>query len=412
MQRKESTRLGNSTERALQVNRTMESMLASIRKENNDLRSALARKDALLDTLNSQRDDLIAALCSGLVRKLTAPVHALTRHLARLKTHAPSRGRPLKTESELVAAVHQLASLTKFLETLSKEQCERSRVILFDPGKIVEEAINQMKERLTNGSNRVSPINLQYYLRQVSPVEGDPEELRDVVIELISNAMEAMPEGGDLYISAEENAGYACVYIQDSGSSIPADLLPKIMDPFFTTKDGKDGLGLCMARAVLKRHKGDLELESSEGRGTTITLRMPLYKEESRQGKPGTRKRKNTRIMIMEEDHMIRELLFQVLSSKGYHVDSAEAFSEGVEKLKGKVFDMVIAGTVTGDDQAMIRRIRKAAPRACLALIGDPGNGNLPGGASNGPVDLVIPKPIDMSWVLIRISELLSGRAK
>lgn len=412
MQRKESTRLERTSEKVLQVNRSTVSMLASIRKENNELRKALARKDAILDSLCSHRDDLIAAICSGLARKLQIPVHALTDYLSRSNTRSKSTRSPLKAESALVTAAHQLASLTKSLETLSKQQCEPSRVLLFDIGKIVQEAITQMKERLTSGSRGKAPINLQYYLRQVSPVEGDPEELKDVVIELISNAMEAMPQGGDLYISAEENAGYACVYIQDSGSSIPAEILPKIMDPFFTTKDGKNGLGLFMARAVLLRHKGDLELESSQGRGTTITLRMPLFKEESRQGKPGARKRKNTRILVIEEDHMIRDLLFQVLSGKGYRVDAAETFSEGFEKLKGKGFDMVIAGTVTGDGQALISKIRKAAPRVRLALIGGLGDFNLSAGVSGGAVDLVIGKPIDMSWALSRISELLSGRAK
>ena len=90
------------------------------------------------------------------------------------------------------------------------------------------------------------------------PVKGDPEELKDVVKRLIRNGLEAMPHGGDLYISAEENAGFAHVYIQDSGASIPEPILHRIMDPFFTTK-GKDadGLGLCIARAVLKRHQGD-----------------------------------------------------------------------------------------------------------------------------------------------------------
>lgn len=409
MQRKESTRLERTSEKVLQANRSTASMLASIRKENNELRKALARKDAILDSLCLHRDDLITAMCSGLARKLQTPVHALTDYLSRSNTRSKSTRSPLKRESALVTAAHQLASLTRCLETLSKQQCEPSRVLLFDIGKIVQEAITQMKERLTSGSSK-APINLQYYLRQVSPVEGDPEELKDVVIELISNAMEAMPQGGDLYISAEENAGYACVYIQDSGSSIPAEILPKIMDPFFTTKDGKNGLGLFMARAVLTRHKGDLELESSQGSGTTITLRMPLFKEESRQGKPGARKRKNTRILVIEEDHMIRDLLFQVLSSKGYRVDAAETFSEGFEKLKGKGFDMVIAGTVTGDGQALISKIRKAAPRVRLALIG--GLGDLSAGVCGGAVDLVIGKPIDMSWALSRISELLSGRAK
>src|SRR3989339_932297 len=83
MQRKDSTRLERTSEKVLQVNRSTVSMLASIRKENNELRKALARKDAILDSLCSHRDELIAAMCSGLARKLQTPVHALTDYLSR-----------------------------------------------------------------------------------------------------------------------------------------------------------------------------------------------------------------------------------------------------------------------------------------------------------------------------------------
>jgi len=385
-------------------------MVASLRKENQDLQKTLARKEAMLQSLGSQKDELIAAICSGMVRKLKAPVRTLTDYISRSKPLTKS-GKPLKADMELATAAHQLTTLSRSLETLSKRQCERSKVLLFDIGDVVQEAIAQMRYQLTSRPKGAGPINLQYYLREVSPVKGDPEELKAVVTELISNAMEAMPQGGDLYISAEDSAGYACVYIQDSGSSIPAEILPRITDPFFTTKDGKDGLGLSVARAILARHKGDLELESSPGCGTTITIRMPLFKEESRQGKTGSRKRKNTRILIMEEDHMIRELLFHVLSGKGYRVDAAETFSEGFERLKGTLFDMIIAGAVSGDGRTLIRRIRKAAPRVRLAVIGLPADFDSDGGSSES-VDLVIGKPIDMSWALNRISELLSGRAK
>jgi DNA-binding response OmpR family regulator len=109
---------------------------------------------------------------------------------------------------------------------------------------------------------------------------------------------------------------------------------------------------------------------------------------------------------------LIRDLLFQVLSSKGYNVESAEAFSECLERLKSRTFDLVIAGTLTGDIQALIRRIRKAAPRTLLALIGELGNGDSSRRFPRASVDLVIGKPIDMGWTLNRISEILIGRTK
>jgi two-component system sporulation sensor kinase C len=361
------------------------------------------RRERERNLISAHKDDLIAVMSAGLARKLTPSVRALSDYVARQKTRGP-------LNPPLVAAANELVSLTRCLETLSRDEPEPSRVIPFDLGKVVEEAISILQGNLDGADGRATPIHFRSYSRQASPVIGDPEEIRNAVMELITNAVEAMPRGGDLYITTEESAGYACVYIQDSGSSVPEEHLPKVMDPFFTTK-GSDGLGLCMARAALKRHHGDLQLESGKGRGTTITLRMPLTRKAARQGKQ-SRKRRDLWILIIEGDHLVRELLFQVLSSKGYNVDTAEVFSDGFDKVRSRAFDLVIAGTAAGDAQSMVRRIRKAAPRAGLALIGDPGSGDPSGRIPPGSVDLVIGKPIDMGWTLTRISELLIGRAR
>lgn len=375
-----------------------------------EIAPAAPRRERERNLVMSQKDDLIAMMSSGLVRKLTPSVQALNDYAARLKTRSGPTSAP---DALLAAAADELAALTRCLEMLSGKESIPSRILPFDLAKVVQDAISQVEEKIQSAGRQAAPIKMQYYLRHASPVEGDPEEVRDVVIGLITNAVESMPEGGDLYISAEENEGYACVYIQDSGTSVPREILPKITDPFFTTKGrGSDGLGLCMARAVLRRHRGDLRLESSTGRGTTISIRMPLSRDGAGHEKTCAKKRKNTWILILEEDSLIRDLFFQVLSCKGYKVETAELFSEAFERLKSRPFDLVIAGTVTGNPRGLVRRIRKSAPRAFLAMIGGLGNGDAPGRFPPGSVDLVIGKPIDMNWTLSRISELLIGRAK
>ncbi len=378
-----------------------------------EMAPSAARRERERSLISANKDDLVANMSSGLVRKLTPSVRALNEYAARMRTRPNGPGRTKAQDRELMTAANELEALTRCLQSLSGEDDGRPRTLPFDLGQVVQEAISHMEGMLNKRARQNAAIHLQCYLRQASPVEGDPEEIRKVVIGLITNAIEAMPEGGDLYITAEENAGYACVYIQDSGTSIAEELLPKVADPFFTTKGrGSDGLGLCLARAVLKKHHGDLHLESGKGSGTTITLRMPLARQGAGQGKLGVKKKKNMWIMIMEEDHLIRELFFQVLSSKGYKVETAETSPECFEKLKNKSFDLVIAGILSGDTQALVRRIRKAAPQTCLALVGEVGDGNRSGRVPRGSVDLLIGKPIDMGWTLNRISEILTGRTK
>jgi PAS domain S-box-containing protein len=371
------------------------------------------RRERERNLIAERRDEIIAKMSSGLLRRMAPYVQALNDYAARLKTLPRLPGRSTAADPGLLSVLHELTSLTRRLETLSSEELDRSRVVPFDLGKVVQDVISHVKRDLSLAGRQIAPINLHCYLRQASPVEGDPVEIGNAVAGLLTNAMEAMAEGGDLYITAEENAGYSCVYIQESGTSIPEDLLPKIADPFFTGRGhGSDGLDLCMARAALKRHNGDLHLEGSRGQGTTITLRIPLSRKSERNGRPCVKKRKNMWILIVEEDYLIRELFFQVLSNKGYNVETAEALPECLERFKVRPFDLVIAGTVTGDSQALVRKIRKAAPQVCLALIGELVNEDASGALPDGSVDLVIGKPIDMNLTLNRISELLSGRAK
>ena len=150
---------------------------------------------------------------------------------------------------------------------------------------------------------------------------------------LVRNAIEAMPEGGHLYLSTEESAGYAHIYIQDSGVGIPARIRGRILDPFFTTKGSENpGLGLNLSRAIIQRHHGEMEISSKKNEGTMVTVRLPLAKREGQKKERSPRRKaiKNARILIIEEDPMIGELLLQTLESKGCRVTIAMSVAEGL----------------------------------------------------------------------------------
>jgi signal transduction histidine kinase len=114
-----------------------------------------------------------------------------------------------------------------------------------------------------------------------------PTQIEQVVMNLIINARQAMPNGGHMRVSVGYNPGQHCVEIgvRDTGVGIGPDLLNKIFDPFFTTKDGPDeagqggsGLGLSICREIIERHQGRIRVESQPGRGTTFTVKLPALK--------------------------------------------------------------------------------------------------------------------------------------
>ncbi|MBI5664457.1 MAG: hypothetical protein HZC49_05130, partial [Nitrospirae bacterium] len=106
-------------------------------------------------------------------------------------------------------------------------------------------------------------------------VNADRALLEQVFLNLIINAVHAMPGGGEIRISGKSDENFAEIMIWDKGSGIPSDIRSKIFDPFFTTKTGGTGLGLSIAYNIVKSHGGRLFFNSDEGKGTVFTVRLP-----------------------------------------------------------------------------------------------------------------------------------------
>ncbi|MBI3291445.1 MAG: hypothetical protein HYZ73_01350 [Elusimicrobia bacterium] len=107
-------------------------------------------------------------------------------------------------------------------------------------------------------------------------VQADADQIRQVLINLIQNAADAMPAGGTLTLATQANNSHLELTVSDTGTGIPKELLPKIFDPFVTTKDHGNGLGLAMVHSIVRAHHGTIHAASTPGRGTTFTLRLPL----------------------------------------------------------------------------------------------------------------------------------------
>lgn len=144
-------------------------------------------------------------------------------------------------------------------------------------------------ETAVRGAVQRGPVELTLELASdLAPVEADPVQLDQVISNLAVNAVQAMPHGGRLQVAAG-NAGdwpgtaatepvdgpVVCITISDTGGGIPAELLPRIWEPFFTTKAKGTGLGLATVYAMVKKHGGVIEVQSEPGRGTTFTVVLP-----------------------------------------------------------------------------------------------------------------------------------------
>ena len=371
------------------------------------------RKKRERDLIQSKKKEALMTMASGLNRKLRHDLKGMRENIQLVKGALESEnGDFVKGLEHIESASREILNTTKVLEGIANTKHDPSDDVLFDLRKVVKKAISRTNPILKDlAETRKQQINLKTYLRSVSPIKGNPEEIRDLAINLILNAVEAMPHGGDLYLTTEENAGYAHIYIQDSGVGISAPIKDRIWDPFFSTK-GKEGLGLglSLSHAIVKRHKGEMEVATQKDHGTTFTIRLPIAKKDQRpKARSGKRKIKNAQILMVGDEDMVSELLSQVFMSRGHKVVMVSSGSEGLQRLRKKKFDLVVADSAATDmgRAALVQKIRKMRRELSLVLMMDQASGKGFQVAKKSVFDLIVTKPLDMDKVVRQVEDLL-----
>jgi PAS domain S-box-containing protein len=371
------------------------------------------RKKKEKERIHSKKMEALTTMAAGLTRHFSRSLKDIIENTGKMRDmHGSGNGVFKKGLNNIEYAASRLIKTTRELDAFSRNKNDPSDLVLFDLKKIVKEAIALTDPRLKSEEELHGVrINLKTYLRSMSPVEGDPNAIRDVIANLILNAVDAMPKGGDLYLTTEENASHVFIYIQDNGHGVADTVKERIFDPCFTA-NGRNGmgLGLSLSYAIIRRHHGEIDISSENGHGTVTTIMLPYASQDPR---PKTqhlkRKIKNAHILIIEDDDMIRELLSQLLGSKGFRVDTTDNGLEGLYKIKRKVFHMVIADSNAPgvEGQALMKKMKKINHDLPFALIVPHEPEDKPGLRKKPSADMVITKPIDMNKLVQQVSELI-----
>jgi signal transduction histidine kinase len=177
-------------------------------------------------------------------------------------------------ESLIVNIKNEIQRVSRFAESFLEygRPLELSRRIT-DMGGLLDEVIV-----LVSAKAQVENITIRRSYESLPSLFIDPEFIKTCLYNIILNAFQAMPGGGTISISAKETEHKLELCFEDTGSGISEDKLPRIFDPFFTTKSTGLGLGLALTKRVIEEHKGKLEIKSTEGRGTTVFVFLPLDK--------------------------------------------------------------------------------------------------------------------------------------
>ena len=240
---------------------------------------------------------------------------------------------------------------------------------------------------------------------------GCASELREVFVNLIVNALDAMPRGGRLLIDCTREGDRLRLRFADNGTGMPEDVRQKIFEPFFTTKGAQGtGLGLSVSYSIIERHEGIISVSSEPGRGTVFTIDMPGCEPESSEiADPSAFESKNAlSILVIDDEPSVRETLAEMLGAMGHGVSSTGSGYDALQKLAAANFDMVFTDLAMPemDGWQTAREIRKRWPHMNIILVTGYGLGAEPPAGGNELVDGIIGKPFDFDQVSRTLQEV------
>ena len=271
----------------------------------------------------------------------------------------------------------------------------------------------------------------------LSPVRVDERQLEQVIMNLVVNARDAMPRGGEVRISTRNvhldadlsrdravvlRGDYVVVEVADSGTGIPEGKLNKIFEPFFTTKQVGEGtgLGLSTAYGIIKQTGGFIFADSAPGKGATFTIYLPAYdrvdvhvaKEEAERRRPRDLTGRGL-VLLVEDEDPVRSFAARALQLRGYTVVEAASGEEALEILKDPelAVDLMLSDVIMPglDGPGWVREARKTRPDAKVIFMSGYTEDAFVGGESGVPNAAFLQKPFTLNELTQRVKDHIEG---
>jgi signal transduction histidine kinase len=297
--------------------------------------------------IQSREMKVLGELAGGVAHEfnnLLTPILGYTQILKK-KVNDPSL---LRYISMIEESAKDGASIVNRIQEFSKNKNREKQLIDID--KVIFQSVEITKPKWSaesSISNRIISVDLE--LGSNGIVEGISTELREIFINIISNAVDAMPEGGKINIKSYNEDGQAVVKVRDNGTGMDKEVRERIFEPFFTTKNEKgNGLGLSIVFRIIKDMDGEIEVESQRGRGTEFTLRFPLKSGAAVENVDCVKFRAaaKRKIMVIEDHIEVAKMIGEMLQSIGHEVELCFGGEGIVEKFKSGGFDCVLCDLV------------------------------------------------------------------
>jgi PAS domain S-box-containing protein len=387
------------------------------------LRDITIRKRMEDELLKAKKIESVGVLAGGIAHDFNNILTVILANVSLAKRYADPRGKMFGRLTAAENACRRATDLTHQLLTFSQGGAPIRRTASMTD--LMHDSIGFA----LRGSNIRGDIVLP---GDLWPVEMDPGQMNQVLYHIVLNAREAMPHGGVVYVRAENLSGdiaphpalpqgrWIKITMSDQGRGISAEYLPKIFDPYFTTKVGGSGLGLALAYAIVTKHDGLITVTSEVGVGTTFTLYLPAsaYTLMPTSDRPPPSLESQGSILVMDDEEAIREVLIDMLTQLGYQSmgarDGAEAVGmyhkarEAGTPFTAVLLDLTIPGGMGGREALAQLRAMDPQVRAIMSTgyANDPLMANFSVYGFSG----VLTKPYTMEGLQEVLQQVIAAR--
>ncbi|MBC7223897.1 MAG: GAF domain-containing protein, partial [Anaerolineae bacterium] len=286
----------------------------------------LASRQQALDELRAVQEQLVRTeklralgrMASGIAHNFnnTLAVILGRAQLAQRRTGDPELQADLQA---IVRAAQDGASTVRRLREYTRMEPVPPGPVSTNLNEVVRTVVDVTRPRWKDEPEREGrPVQVVVEEGDVPPVPADASELREVLTNMIFNAVDAMPSGGTITLRTRQDGDWAVVEVQDTGIGMSEEVRRRVFDPFFTTKGpASTGLGLSTSYGIVRRHGGNIEVQSMLGKGTTLTIRLPTVAAapaEAPAPEPVVPATRSGHILVVDDDPEVRETLSRVLA--------------------------------------------------------------------------------------------------
>jgi signal transduction histidine kinase len=360
-------------------------------------------EDALLQ---SEKLKSIGTITAGISHEFNNILAIISGNVQLIKEDYNHQEELVKTLNIIMKAISDGAEISSKMSDFAKTEVDTTEYVTNDVSDLIKQSIEFTMPRWKNMA-QANGINYHIDIEGISEkseVRCNSVEIREAFVNIINNALDAMPEGGRISFSAWNKDGVVFISVSDTGKGMIEDVMDKVFDPFFTTRRPEGtGLGMSIVYSILSRHKGKIEVKSEIGKGSTFTLQLPIAtrvdtKIEIPQAEQVS-KTNGLHILVVDDEESIFDILDKFLSKEGHMVRTVDNGAEAIILAGVSNYDLVLCDLVMPEvfGYDVIRALNKLERRPKIGVITGWGEKLKLMDDENIKVDFILKKPFDFS---------------